>query len=86
MDMRVPPLRIKIMFESNPLESTTLVRRLGVCFAGQARSQGCGGEDPFLHLLAAGGTTCNLVAASRNAPSCPGTIAGREGAASTGIR
>ena len=32
MDMRIPPLRIKIMFESNPLKSTMLVGRLGVWF------------------------------------------------------
>ena len=30
MDMRIPPLSIKIMFESNPLKSTMLVGRLGV--------------------------------------------------------
>ena len=31
MDMRIIPLRIKIMFESNSLKSTMLVGRLGVC-------------------------------------------------------
>ena len=30
MDMRTPLLRMKIMLESNPLESRILVRRLGV--------------------------------------------------------
>ena len=30
MDMRIPPLRIKIMLESNPLKSIVLVRRLAV--------------------------------------------------------
>ena len=31
MDMRIPPLRVKIMLESNPLKSTMLVRGLAVC-------------------------------------------------------
>ena len=30
MDIRIPPLNIKIMLESNPLKSRILVRRLGV--------------------------------------------------------
>ena len=30
MDVRIPPLRIKIMLESNPLKSIMLVRRLAV--------------------------------------------------------
>ena len=30
MDMRIPPLRIKIMLESNPLRSIMLVQRLAV--------------------------------------------------------
>ena len=30
MDMRIPPLSIKITFESNPLKSRILVRRLAV--------------------------------------------------------
>ena len=30
MDMRIPPLRIKILLESNPLKSIILVRRLAV--------------------------------------------------------
>ena len=30
MDMRIPPLNIKILLESNPLESRILVRRLAV--------------------------------------------------------
>ena len=30
MDMRIPPLKFKIMLESNPLKSTILVGRLGV--------------------------------------------------------
>ena len=30
MDMRTPPLKIKIMLESNPLKSEILVGRLGV--------------------------------------------------------
>ena len=30
MDMRIPPLNIEIMLESNPLKSRILVRRLAV--------------------------------------------------------
>ena len=30
MDMRIPPLKIKILLESNPLKSRILVRRLAV--------------------------------------------------------
>ena len=30
MDMRIPPLKIKIMLESNPLKSRIVVRRLAV--------------------------------------------------------
>ena len=30
MDMRIPPLKIKILSESNPLQSRVLVRRLAV--------------------------------------------------------
>ena len=30
MDLRIPPLEIKIMLESNPLKSRILVRRLAV--------------------------------------------------------
>ena len=30
MDMRIPPLRIQIMFESNPLKSTMRVGRLAI--------------------------------------------------------
>ena len=40
MDMRIPPLEIKIMLEWNPLKSTMLVGRLGVdeqiCHSGAA--------------------------------------------------
>ena len=39
-DMRIPPLKIKIMLESNPLKSRNLVRRLAVVMmqCGRARS------------------------------------------------
>ena len=40
MDMRIPPLRIKIMLESNTLKSIMLVRRLAVAvclFASELR-------------------------------------------------
>ena len=30
MDVRIPPLEVKILLESNPLESRILVRRLAV--------------------------------------------------------
>ena len=30
MDMRIPPLKLKIMLESNPLKSRILVQRLAV--------------------------------------------------------
>ena len=30
MDMRIPPLKIKILLESNPLKPRILVRRLAV--------------------------------------------------------
>ena len=30
MDMRIPPLQIEMMLETNPLKSTMLVGRLGV--------------------------------------------------------
>ena len=30
MDLRIPPIQIKVMLESNPLESTMLVGRLTV--------------------------------------------------------
>ena len=32
MDMRIPPLKIKIMLESDPLKSEILMRRLAVSF------------------------------------------------------
>ena len=39
MDMRIPPLKIKILLESNPLKSRILVRRLAGCiFEGHALS------------------------------------------------
>ena len=34
MDMRNPPLKIKMLIESNPLTSRTVVRRLAVCQDG----------------------------------------------------
>ena len=40
MDMRIPPLRIKIMLESNPLKSTMLVGRLGVSERGEVLLRG----------------------------------------------
>ena len=51
MDMRIPPLRINIMFESAIMKSTVLVRRLavGICPctpAGQIRSPGLTGQSP----------------------------------------
>ena len=39
MDMRIPPLKIKIMLESNPLKSRILVRRLAVSKQGQTSSR-----------------------------------------------
>ena len=30
MDMRIPPLKIEILLESNPLKSRILVRRLAI--------------------------------------------------------
>ena len=33
MDMRIPPLRIEILLESNPLKSIILVRRAAVVAA-----------------------------------------------------
>ena len=30
LDMRIPPLRIKIMLESNPMKSRMLVQRLAI--------------------------------------------------------
>ena len=38
--MRIPPLAIKIMFESNPLKSTILVRRLAVREHANAQCSG----------------------------------------------
>ena len=38
MGLGIPPLRIQIMLESNPLKSTMLVGRLGVLGCGQMRS------------------------------------------------
>ena len=35
MDMRIPPLKIKIMLESNPLKSRILVQRLAVLPRGE---------------------------------------------------
>ena len=37
MGLGIPPLRIKIMLESNPLKSTMLVGGLGVCMFGGHR-------------------------------------------------
>ena len=37
MDMRIPPLIIKIMLESNPLKSIMPVRRLAVHYCGDPR-------------------------------------------------
>ena len=39
MDMRTPPLYIKIMLESNPPKSTMLVGRLGVKFESRNLSR-----------------------------------------------
>ena len=38
MDMRIPPLQIKILLESNPLKSTICVGGLAVGFVGEPRS------------------------------------------------
>ena len=38
MDMRIPPLNIEIMFQSNPLKSRILVRRLAVAAYTMTRS------------------------------------------------
>ena len=39
MDMRMPPLKIKILLESNPLKSRILVRSLGVVSARPGKQQ-----------------------------------------------
>ena len=40
MDMRIPPLKIKILLESNPLKSRVLARRLGVGDSQYCRTKG----------------------------------------------
>ena len=40
MDMRTPPLEIKILLELNPLKSRILVRRLGVAQAARPHPSG----------------------------------------------
>ena len=52
MDMRIPPIKIKIMLESNPLKSRILVRRLaerGPCnmssASGGSLQPVCSGND-----------------------------------------
>ena len=47
MGLGIPPHRIKILLESNPLKSRILVRRLGVLRNWHG---GCGGEDPFKNV------------------------------------
>ena len=42
MDMRIPPLKLKIMFESNPLEFRILARRLAVALQQHALHTGNG--------------------------------------------
>ena len=36
MDMRIPPLKLKILLESNPLKSRILVERLAVLQEGES--------------------------------------------------
>ena len=40
MDMRIPPLEIKILLESNPLKSRSLVWRLAACVGCGRRQVG----------------------------------------------
>ena len=39
MDMNIPPLKLKILLESNPLKSIILVRTLAVCQRGHVCGQ-----------------------------------------------
>ena len=46
--MRIPPLNIKILLESNPLKSRILVGRLAVCFFSPIAASGQPGK-PVSH-------------------------------------
>ena len=48
MGMRISPLQIKILLESNPLKSRIFVRRLAVQVLGVARKAGC---DTYMRNL-----------------------------------
>ena len=56
MDMRIPPLKTKIMLESNPLKSRILVRRLAVlqrcvvCLSTVSRSSASDGSSCFCEV------------------------------------
>ena len=47
MDMRIPPLKSKILLESNPLKSRILVRRLAVGAVHGARWRSNSPSDPY---------------------------------------
>ena len=46
MDMRIPRIKLKMMLESNPLKSRTLVRRLAVDCRGIVKQPGHRGPQP----------------------------------------
>ena len=50
MDMRIPPLKIKILLESDPLKSRILARRLAAVFV-EERARHLGGSAPGSFLL-----------------------------------
>ena len=52
MDLRIPPLRIKILLESNPLKSRILVGRLGACLqVGLPPDLSLLDQPSFFHIL-----------------------------------
>ena len=55
MDMRIAPLKIKIMFESNPLKSRILVWRLAVSSAFFLKNPVLSNRDPGACLNQLGG-------------------------------
>ena len=66
MDLRIPTLKLKNIFESNPLKSRILVWRLAVLLSGQPTARGhaesssvAGGSDGT--TLAAGLATAGVV-------------------------
>ena len=54
MDMRIPPLKLKILPESNPLKSRILVRRLAVAVNYRAAHWHCFAQ-PLIKILYQGG-------------------------------